>query len=76
VPCYDCNPDESIGLVFPEKYRYWAQVSDNPKAVLDALYKHDDYGTKYLTSVAQRLLEQAAKLDSEVANVYNYEIIP
>jgi hypothetical protein len=76
TPCYDCDPDESLGLIFPEKHRYWAQVFEKPEAVLGALYKFDDYGTKYLTSVAQRLLEAAAKLDSDIANVYNYEIIP
>lgn len=76
VPCYDCDPDESIELVFPEKYRYWAQVFEKPEAVLEALYKYDTHRTKYLTSVAQRLLEQASKLDSDIANVYNYEIIP
>jgi hypothetical protein len=76
VPCPDCEPDDSIELVFPEKYRYWAQVSDKPEAVLDALYKYDDNDAKYLTSVAQRLLEEASRLDLEIANVYNYEIIP
>jgi hypothetical protein len=76
TPCEECNPDESTGLIFPEKYRHWAQVSEKPEAVLDALYKFDDNGAKYLTSVAQRLMEEAAKLDSDIANVYNYEIIP
>jgi hypothetical protein len=76
IPCSECQPDNSLDLVFPEKYRYWAQVSEKPEAVLEALYKFDEYGTKYLTSVAQRLLEEASKLDSDIANVYNYEIIP
>lgn len=76
TPCDTCKPDESLDLVFPEKNRYWAQVSDAPDAVLDALYKYDDNGARYLTSVAQRLLEEAAKVDVEVAEVYNYEIIP
>ena len=76
IPCEECGPDESLGLVFPEKYRYWAQVSEKPNAVLEALYKYDDFGTKYLTSVAQRLLEGASKLDSKIASIYNYEIIP
>lgn len=76
VPCEECQPDDSLDLVFPEKYRYWAQVSDNPDAVLDSLYKKDDNGAYYLTSVAQRLLQDAAKVDSEIAEVYNYEIIP
>lgn len=76
VPCDSCNPDASLDLIFPEKHRYWAQVSDRPEAVVEALYKYDDYGARYLTSVAQRLLEKAARLDSEIANVYNYQIIP
>jgi hypothetical protein len=76
TPCEECDPDDSIELVFPEKYRHWAQVTDKPEVVLESLYKYDDNGTKYLTSVAERLLQEAAKLDSEIANVYNYEIIP
>ena len=76
IPCADCGPDDSLDLVFPEKYRNWAQVSETPEAVLDALYKYDDNGARYLTSVAQRLLQEAAKVDSEIAEVYNYEIIP
>ncbi len=76
TPCEECDPDDSIELVFPEKYRHWAQVTDKPEVVLESLYKYDDNGTKYLTSVAERLLQEAAKLDSDIANVYNYEIIP
>lgn len=76
VPCEDCNPDDSLDLIFPEKYRYWAQISDKPDAVLDALYKYDDNGARYLTGVAQRLMQEAAKLDSKIADIYNYEIIP
>lgn len=77
VPCQECQPDESLDLIFPEKYRYWAQVSDHPEAVLDSLYKYDESnGAYYLTSVAQRLLKQAAKVDSGIAQVYNVEIIP
>ena len=76
VPCEECQPDDSLDLVFPEKYRYWAQVSSSPEAVLDALYKYDDNGAYYLTSVAQRLLKQAAKVDFDISEAYNVEIIP
>lgn len=76
LPCEDCQPSEEAELVFPEKYRYWAQVSEEPSAVLDALYKYDSGGARYLTNVAQRLLEEAAKNDAAVANIYRYEIIP
>lgn len=76
VPCEECEPDDSLDLIFPEKFRYWAQVSEQADAVLDALYKYDSNGARYLTGVAQRLLREAARVDSEIAEVYNYEIIP
>jgi hypothetical protein len=76
LACEECDPDESLDLVFPEKYRYWAQVSEEPDAVLDALYKYDDGGARYLTNVAQRLLEQASSKDSGIEYVYKIEVIP
>jgi len=76
IPCPDCDPDEET-LVFPETYRYWAQVSDKPEAVLDALYQYDqDSGAHYLTTVARKLLERASKVDKGIDAIYNYEIIP
>lgn len=76
IPCPDCDPDETT-LVFPETYRYWAQVSDKPEAVLDALYKYDqNSGAHYLTTVAKKLMEKASRLDKDIAAIYNYEIIP
>ena len=75
IPCERCLPDDSIDLVFPEKNRYWAQVSEQASAVLDALYKYDNNGARYLTNVAQRLLEESAKKDKEIAEVYKFEII-
>lgn len=76
IPCEDCQPSEEAELVFPEKYRYWAQVSDEAGPVLDALYKYDDGGARYLTNVAQRLLDESAKADPKIADSYKYEIIP
>jgi hypothetical protein len=76
IPCEDCSPDNSVALIFPEKYRYWAQVSEEPKAVLEALYKYDSGGARYLTNVAQRLLEVASDKDSGIESVYKIEIIP
>jgi hypothetical protein len=77
VACQDCSPDLSLGLVFPEKYRHWAMVTDDPDVVLDSLYKYDeDTDNYYLTAVAQRLLSDAAKIDLDIASVYNVEIIP
>jgi hypothetical protein len=76
IPCDECDPSEEAGLVFPEKYRYWAQVSEEASAVLDALYKYDDGGARYLTNVAQRLLEEVSDIEEEIAKVYRVEIIP
>lgn len=76
IPCEECEPTEEAELVFPEKHRHWAQVSEEPVAVLDALYKFDDGGARYLTNVAQRLLDEASKNDENIAKVYKFEIIP
>lgn len=77
VSCQECSPDLSLDLVFPEKYRHWAMVTTDPSAILDSLYKYDeDTDTFYLTSVAQRLLSEASKVDFEISAVYNVEIIP
>jgi hypothetical protein len=77
IPCDKCYPTEDVDLVFPEKDRYWAQVSDEADAVLDALYQYDDNGSaRYLTNVAQRLLEEASRKDSQIESVYKIEVIP
>lgn len=76
VPCDICDPIRELPIVFPEKYRYWAQVSEDPKPVLNALYKYDPNGARYLTNVAQRLLEQAAKNDKKIDSIYRIEMIP
>lgn len=76
VPCETCEPTYEAQIVFPEKYRYWAQVSEDPQAVLDALYKYDDGGAKYLTWVARRVLEDASDNDDGIESVYRVEHIP
>jgi hypothetical protein len=76
VPCDDCRPSFAAEIVFPEKNRYWAQVSEDPNAVLEALYKYDNGGARYLTHVAQRLLEDASNLDKGIEAVYKIELIP
>lgn len=71
TPCEECQPDASLGLIFPEKYRHWALVTDDPDAVVQSLYKYDEKNSVYyLTSVAQRLLEKAARVDKKIASVY------
>ena len=75
LPCEECNPSPDLPLVFPEKNRTWAQVSEDPEAVLEALYKYDQGGARYLTHVAQRLLEEASKSDVKIESVYRIETI-
>jgi hypothetical protein len=76
VPCEECNPSfYNEVFVFPEKYRYWTLVSQEPDAVLEALYKRDDFGARYLTKVAQRLLDTAAENDAELDQIYRVETI-
>ena len=76
IPCEQCSPSRSAVMVFPEKYRYWAQVSDDPNAVLEALYKYDEGGARYLTKVAERLLEDASEVDKGIESIYRVELIP
>jgi hypothetical protein len=76
IPCDECRPTDTLDLVFPEKNRYWAQVSEEASAVLDALYKFDEGGARYLTNVAQRLLEEASNNDSGIDSIYRIEVIP
>jgi len=75
-PCDECRPDEfSMPIICPEKPRYWAQVCDTPQAVIDALQKYDESGNRYLTFVAQRLLEDASDEDPELESLYRVETI-
>ena len=77
TPCEDCKPDRRMPILFPEQDRTWAQVSETPEPVLDALYKYDpENGARYLTKVAQRLLEQAADKDVQIDRIYRVEMIP
>jgi hypothetical protein len=76
IPCEECSPSDELPVIFPERDRTWAQVSEEPDAVLDALYKYDQGGTRYLTNVAHRLLEQASAKDTRIESVYRIETIP
>jgi hypothetical protein len=76
IPCEECEPEDTLDLVFPEKYRHWAQVFEYPEGILDSLYKTDPRtGARYLTAVAHRLLKGASLVDLEIADVYTVEIV-
>lgn len=74
VGCDQCNPYDD-GEVAIEKPRYFALVSDHPDAILEALYKYDGSGARYLTLVAQRLIEKAGELDARLDKAYRVEYI-
>jgi hypothetical protein len=82
VGCPDCRPVRELahliedeGDVCMETPRYWAQVSETPEAVVDAVYKYNDAGARYLTEVAQRLLDDASEVDEAVKRVYLTETV-
>lgn len=73
TPCDNCNPGYNEEVLYPEKMRYWAQVMEQPAAVLEALMKYDSDGARYLTNVAQRLLAAASEGDPKIAQAYRVE---
>lgn len=76
VPCPQCRPRKAdFPFMCPETPRYWAQVCTTPSAVREALYKVDEAGNRYLTSVAQRLLDDVSYKDKEIADIYDIETI-
>lgn len=76
VPCMDCRPSLSaLDEVCPEAVRHRATISDGPEGILEVLYRFDEAGVRYLTSVAARLLEQAAAADPEIAEAYRTQTI-
>jgi hypothetical protein len=76
-PCDICHPERqpTFPLVCPEMPRYRAQVCDGPGAVLDSLHRYDAAGSRYLTLVAERLLNQAAEQDHDIAQAFRVETI-
>jgi len=79
-PCTLCKPpfpddlaEDDLDYIRVEKPRHWVQVSDNVEAVLNSLYKYDADGTRYLTLVARRLVEQAGKHDPRIERAYRVE---
>lgn len=75
IECDECDPRDDADEVCIEKPRYFALVSDSPEAILEALYKYDASGARYLTHVAQRLIQEAGELDAELDRAYRVEYI-
>lgn len=76
TPCDVCHADDrDTDEIMQEVPRYWAQVCETADAVVDSLYRYDEAGSRYLTGVAKRLLEEAGDVDSEVDTAYRTELI-
>lgn len=77
VPCDECHPEDfdNLVLICAEVPRPWATVSDSAEGVVDHLTKEDFTGSRYLTRVAQRLLEEAGKEDPAIDAAYRVEYI-
>lgn len=74
VGCDECMPAQSgEDYVCVETPRHWAQVSDSAAGVLEALYKYDEDGTRYLTVVARKLIERASRIDKGISKAYSVE---
>lgn len=76
VPCSICHPDRcDDDEVAPEMPRYWAQVSDGAESVVEGVYRYGDGGERYLTAVAEKLLEEASEVDPDIEAAYRIETI-
>lgn len=76
APCDVCHPDRyDPEEIMQETPRHWAQVCDTPDAVVDSLYRYDEAGSRYLTGVVRRLLEEASALDPALDDAYHTELI-
>lgn len=75
VPCDLCYPDPVVDDIIIEKPRYYAMVSDSPDAILETLHKKDENGARYMTKVAERLIEEACQYDKRLEKAYLVEVI-
>lgn len=75
IPCEECAPDTYLHEIAIERPRYFALISDSPEAVLNTLYMYDESGARYLTRVAQRLVEEACEVDPQLERAYRVEYI-
>jgi hypothetical protein len=62
-------------IALAEQDKTWARVYKTPDAVLSGLFKHDAQGEQYLTAVARRLLEDAARRDPAIAGAYRVQTV-
>jgi hypothetical protein len=67
LECDVCWPDLNCELVIAENDREWAQVSDDPAAVIERLRLRDNDGVFYIPRTSMNALNQAAAADDTLA---------
>jgi len=68
VPCDICRPSLKASNLIREYDREWAQVSEEPDAVIERLRLKDSDGVWYVPSTSTRALETAALADEGIHN--------
>lgn len=77
IPCMLCRPDETnFPFVSFEREKHWARVYKEPEEVIEGLMKVDTKtGSRYMTAVARRLLDDAGQVDDLIYEAVNIEVI-
>ena len=65
MPCAICRPSLNEKVAH-EVNREWAQVSEEPSAIIERLRLRDNDGVWYLPKTSTNALLQAAELDSAI----------
>jgi len=66
MPCEICKPRPGSAGLVKEQDREWAQVSEEPEAVIERLRLRDSDGVWYVPSTSTRALEAAASVDEGI----------
>lgn len=76
-PCETCRPHLSnFPFVSFEREKHWARVYKTPDGVIEGLMKEDSKsGSRYMTAVARRLLEDAGVVDDDIYEAVNVETV-
>lgn len=76
IPCRECRPSrDDLPMLCPEVDKTWARNYRSVGALFNGLMKPDRQGSLYMTTVARRLLEDAARKDPEISGLYQVETI-
>ena len=68
--CESCmNGRYDITSLLVEHDRHWVNITEEPQAVVDALYRKRD-GARHLPRLSLELLDQAARVDAKLADAF------